>query len=51
MSESQPMADGGDRPDCCGHFSQDMYGCTDCLNTGHAHDPADPCPPERSVTS
>lgn len=32
------------RPGCCPHPAALGEPCTDCLDTGHAHDPSQPCP-------
>lgn len=46
-----PKLAGGPVPDCCDHRSGRVgAGCMDCLNTGHAHDPAEPCPPNPQTT-
>jgi len=32
-------------PDCCDHLDMVQGHCHACYDTGHAHDPARPCPP------
>lgn len=39
------QATGGTIPDCCDHTDMEQGHCHACYDTGHAHDPARPCPP------